>query len=431
VPPASTAVALPEWVDAEDAAAALATGGADMFWLDAGIDAAMGWSWVGRGVVEPDPERVRAVDCARPSGAPHEAGRFLGGWVGWLDYDGGAVRAGAPRHSVAGAVETWLRVDELLAFDHARRTVWAISSSGDPAHLASLASRARPASFIPPAPVRTSSSVHRPDEYADLIERCRAHIRDGDAYQLCLTTRFRVDGDVDAWSAYRRLRRDAPSHHGGYLRIGGHALLSASPERFLELADGTVRTHPIKGTRPRSADPERDRALAEELRADPKERAENVMIVDLMRNDLSRVCAPGGVAVERLLDVETYPPVHQLVSTVAGNLRAGTSLGQVLDAAFPAGSMTGAPKLSAMAILAALEGVPRGLYAGCFGWVADGGSADLAMTIRSILVDPGGATVGAGGGITWRSRAAAEVAEVALKARAPLAALGAALPPGW
>ncbi len=192
-----------------------------------------------------------------------------------------------------------------------------------------------------------------------------------------------------------------------------------------------VRTRPIKGTRPRGGDSAEDAALARELAESVKERAENVMIVDLMRNDLQRVCAPGTVSAERLLEVESYSAVHQLVSTVAGRLRPGTTWARLLAATFPAGSMTGAPKLSAMRILHGLEAGPRGLYSGCFGWVGDDGRADLAMTIRSIVLHPGGAYVGAGGGITWLSDPDAEVAEVGVKARGPLGALGAALPPGW
>ncbi|AZS43675.1 Aminodeoxychorismate synthase component 1 [Microbacterium oleivorans] len=194
------------------------------------------------------------------------------------------------------------------------------------------------------------------------------------------------------------------------------------------MSGGIVRTRPIKGTRPRSPDTVEDAALAAELRASEKEQAENVMIVDLMRNDLQRVCEPGSVAAERLLEVESYPAVHQLVSTVAGRLRARTTVGDLWDASFPAGSMTGAPKLSAMQILHRLEGAPRGVFAGCFGWIGVDGGLDLAMVIRSIVVHPGGAYVGAGGGITWGSVAADEVAEVGIKARAPLHALGRTCP---
>src|SRR5690606_6962590 len=142
--------------------------------------------------------------------------------------------------------------------------------------------------------------------------------RAGDAYQLCLTTRFSVPGRHDPVEAYLRLREATPAHHGGFVRVGGRALLSASPETFLRAAGGRVRTRPIKGTRPRGADTASDAALAAELLASPKERAENVMIVDLMRNDLSRVCEPGSVLVEGLWEVESYPAVHQLVSTVSG-----------------------------------------------------------------------------------------------------------------
>jgi para-aminobenzoate synthetase component 1 len=246
-----------------------------------------------------------------------------------------------------------------------------------------------------------------------------------------LTTRFTISGEVDPVAAFARLRSRTPAHHGGFLRSGGFALASASPERFLEVHDGVVRTRPIKGTRPRGADPQSDAALAAELRESEKERAENVMIVDLMRNDLSRVCEPGSVGVDGLLEVESYPAVHQLVSTVSGTLTPGTTVGDLLDATFPAGSMTGAPKLSAMTILHDLERGPRGVFAGCFGWVGEDGALDLAMVIRSIVVRPGGAYVGAGGGITWRSDAEAEVAEVGIKARGPLAAIGAILPLGW
>ncbi len=239
-----------------------------------------------------------------------------------------------------------------------------------------------------------------------------------------------MPGRHDAVAVFRRLRQASASHHAGLIRIGGTTLVSSSPERFLEVRDGRVHTHPIKGTRPRSTDPDRDRALAEHLRADPKEQAENVMIVDLMRNDLSRVCDPSTVGVDRLLEVETYPTVHQLVSEVSGRLVPGTTIGGLLDAAFPAGSMTGAPKQSAMHILAGLEGEERGIYSGAFGWIGDDGAADLAMVIRSVVVEQDAAWVGAGGGITWRSVAASEVAEVGIKARAPLAALGAEVPPG-
>jgi anthranilate synthase component 1 len=431
------ALAVERWVDP---AAVFAGGFAaeeHVFWLDAGPDARDGWSWIGSGSPD-DPGTVRETVC----GGPHEvagSGRFPGGWVGWVGYDEAAARAGAPASRDSGMVphELWLRAEAMVGFDHARRQVWAFASTADAARLAARVVTLHPSTTpdVSAPPRRVASPRHQPDEYAQLIERCREAIREGDAYQLCLTTRFEVEGSVDPVEAYARLRAATPAHHGGFIRSGEVALLSASPERFLEVgadgASGIVRTRPIKGTRPRGADPAQDAALVAELTASEKERAENIMIVDLMRNDMSQVCEPGSVGVDGLLHVESYAAVHQLVSTVSGRLVPGTTLDDLLVAAFPAGSMTGAPKLSAMSILHRLERGPRGVFSGCFGWVGDNGALDLAMVIRSIVVEPGRAYVGAGGGITWRSDAAAEVAEVGIKARGPLAALGAELPSGW
>ncbi|MFG6278153.1 anthranilate synthase component I family protein [Microbacterium sp. 5K110] len=416
MPRSLSTVALPRWREPDDVFCALFADEPHAFWLDAGPDASTGWSYLGAG--RPDTAgSPRNVDATIPPPPGISGPDFRGGWVGWVSYEG------AP---------AWLRVEELLAFDHASRRVWALSSTGSGGSLAAAGADAPRAATPPIVEGRgVASARHSPEEYAGLIGACRERIADGDAYQLCLTTRFTVPGTVDALAAFRRLRIAASSHHGGFLRLGDTTLVSASPERFLEVRGGRVHTHPIKGTRPRHPDPERDAALADDLRSDAKERAENVMIVDLMRNDLSRVCVPSSVGVDRLLEVETYPTVHQLVSEVSGALRPATTIGDLLDAAFPAGSMTGAPKASAREILAGLEGAERGVYSGTFGWVGDDGAADLAMVIRSIVVEPDAAWVGAGGGITWRSVVASEVAEVGIKARAPLAALGAAVPPGW
>ncbi|MCM3696548.1 anthranilate synthase component I family protein [Microbacterium oleivorans] len=416
------------WVDPAVVFLGLFAPADDVFWLDAGPDASEGWSWVGSGIRSSAPRDVVAA-----GGGDRSAGPFRGGWVGWAGYDDAAARAGSPASVDQGPGELWLRVERMLGFDHAARRVVVFAAQEQlTAFMDEIEATEWRATSVPdPAPSVAVTARHEPSEYAALIEQCREEIREGRAYQLCLTTRFETSASVDPVRAYLRLRAATPAHHGGFIRSGGWALASASPEQFLAVEDGIVRTRPIKGTRPRSADPPRDAALAAELRGSEKEQAENVMIVDLMRNDLQRVCDAGSVAAERLLDVESYPAVHQLVSTVAGRLRAGTTVGELWEAAFPAGSMTGAPKLSAMQILHRLEGAPRGVFAGCFGWVGDDGGLDLAMVIRSIVVHPQGAYVGAGGGITWGSVAADEVAEVGIKARAPLAALGAELPPGW
>jgi para-aminobenzoate synthetase component 1 len=428
VPPDPAPVELEAWADPARVHGMFAAE-PHTFWLDAGPDASAGWSWVGTGTPA-DGEDVRAVAVARDAVPPAEWGPLTRGWVGWLGYEEGAGRAGAPVPPDDLPPEQWMRVDTLVAFDHAAHRVWILA---DDAH--AVADRIRRAPD--PAPPATPDAVGRAvaavsaRRYGELVEDCRAAIGRGDAYLLCLTTRFRVEGDIDPHDAHAALRAAAPSHHGALIRSGGVAVISASPERFLHVSDGVVRTHPIKGTRPRGATDVEDEALAAELRADPKERAENVMIVDLMRNDLSQVCEPASVTVERLLEVETYTTVHQLVSSVAGRVRPGITVGGLWAATFPAGSMTGAPKLSAMTILHRLETGPRGAYSGCVGWVGEDGRLDLAMTIRAVVTHPGGAYVGAGGGVTWASTPDAEVAEVALKAAAPLAAIGAELPAGW
>ncbi|MET0974079.1 MAG: anthranilate synthase component I family protein, partial [Leifsonia sp.] len=268
---------------------------------------------------------------------------------------------------------------------------------------------------------------HDGSSYERLVVSCQEAITRGDAYQLCLTNTITVDGGFDPLEVYLRLRAGSPTHHGGFLRFGDLALLSASPEQFLQVTpEGRVRTKPIKGTRPRGHSVARDVELRTELEASDKEQAENLMIVDLMRNDLGRIAELGTVSVTSLLAVESYAHVHQLVSTVEASLASGLTAVDALRACFPAGSMTGAPKISAMRILSALEDGPRGIYSGAYGYVGVDGSLDLAMVIRSIVVAPGSATIGTGGGITALSVPAEEVEETRIKARALLAALGAA-----
>lgn len=426
---------LPGTADPEALFLALERTSPEVFWLDAGADATRGWSFVGTGERSAFPGGVGLAGAPRtdPSQPP-----LRDGWVGWYDYETGARAAGAPVADSADAPGgAWLRVSRCAAFDHETGRVWVHAPAGELDAWARLVAQsgsdpaATRASTEAPSPIRVAEARHTPAQYEALIDRCRGFIRAGIAYQLCLTTRFTVEGRHDPVAVYRRLRAATPAHHGGFVRIGGRALLSASPEQFLHAEGGVIRTRPIKGTRPRGRDAVHDAALAAELAADAKERAENVMIVDLMRNDLSRVCEPGSVRVDALWAVESYPAVHQLVSTVSGTVAVGTTSGALLEASFPAGSMTGAPKLSAMTRLHELEGGPRGVYAGCFGFIGDDGSLDLAMVIRSIVIDGERAIVGAGGGITWRSVAAAEISEVATKARAPLAALGAEMPAAW
>ena len=264
------------------------------------------------------------------------------------------------------------------------------------------------------------------ERYTQMITDALEAIREGEVYQICLTTEVQVETDMADWELYERLIDHSPTHHQALLRLGDYSLVSASPETFLTIsAGGLVRTRPIKGTRPRGVTPEVDEALARELVESDKERAENLMIVDLMRNDLQRVCETGSVNVSGLFEVETYSSVHQLVSTVEGQLRGDCDGVDALMACFPAGSMTGAPKHRAVTLLAQYESAPRGIYSGIWGWWRLDGSMEWAMTIRSGVFHGGVVTIGVGGGITASSVAEQEIAEVGHKARRLLEALGA------
>jgi len=413
-------------------------------WLDSGPTATDGVTVLARGtdrlvadVVTGTVEHVRAGQgSATRDGSVLDVLRAVrrsdpeADWVGWFGYEYGAALVGAPAATSPLPDAVLLRVADRVVFDHAARTV--TLSSADPAWIASaldvLRAPGEPAPLTGPVGV-VCTPRHSDADYAELVGRCQESIRRGDAYQLCLTNTLRIEGTHDPLSTFLRLRATSPSHHGGYLRFGDVSLVSSSPELFLEVTtERVVRTKPIKGTRPRGVDADDDGRQRAELLASEKERAENLMIVDLMRNDLARVSVLGSVAVTALHRVESYPQVHQLVSTVQGHLRPDLDGLDVIEACFPAGSMTGAPKRRAMELLHELEQGPRGPYAGAFGLLRSDGSLDLAMVIRTIVIDPAGASIGTGGGITALSVPAEEVEETWTKAAAPLAALGVGRP---
>ena len=278
---------------------------------------------------------------------------------------------------------------------------------------------------------------HSPDAYLSLISRAQEHIAAGDVYQLCLTNELTVESSADAFATFNELREASPAPYAAFLRLARAdgslvEVASSSPEQFLGVsAEGIVTTKPIKGTRPRARDElgriveHLDHAAAEELQNNVKERAENLMIVDLMRNDLTRVCEPDSIAVPVLFDIESYATVHQLVSTIRGELSPGKTAIDALEASFPGGSMTGAPKLRAIEIIQDLEAGQRGIYSGIIGWQGSDGSADWGMTIRTMVFADGRVTVGIGGGITSDSDPQAELEETRIKAKALLRALGA------
>jgi para-aminobenzoate synthetase component 1 len=263
--------------------------------------------------------------------------------------------------------------------------------------------------------------------YGKAIVRAKEHIEAGDVYQVCLTRRCDVPFAGDPWRLYQRLRKLNPAPFAAYLALGDVTLLSCSPERFLSLSsERWVESRPIKGTRPRGDDPVSDRDEREALRRSEKDRAENLMIVDLVRNDLGRVCETGSVHVPELMRIEPYATVFQMVSTVRGRLRSDRGAFDLVRAAFPPGSMTGAPKLAAMAILDRLEPVRRAIYSGALGFLDLRGGAGLSVVIRSLFLKDGRAYVHSGGGIVADSRPAAEWRETEDKVRVLLAAIAAA-----
>jgi para-aminobenzoate synthetase len=249
-------------------------------------------------------------------------------------------------------------------------------------------------------------------------------LRLGNSYEVNLTYRETVTSAVDPVTAYLRLRATSPAPYAGFLQHDGSTVLSSSPERFATVdRHRWLQAKPIKGTTPRGATPAEDEAHRAALASDPRYRAENLMITDLLRNDLSMVCEPGTVTVPALMQVESYATVHQLVSTVRGRLRDGVGTVEALRALFPAGSMTGAPKLRTMEIIADVETTPRGVYAGALGWISPDGRADLGVVIRTLVGHGGRYTFGTGGGITVRSDAAGEYDETRWKAARLLSAV--------
>lgn len=266
------------------------------------------------------------------------------------------------------------------------------------------------------------------EEYCDAVARVKGHIEAGDIYQANLTQRFTVRTDAAPETLYRRLRRASPSSHAAFLPWGQHAVISSSPELFLRLTDGHVVTRPIKGTRPRTGDPTRDIEHRRALATSEKERAELAMIIDLLRNDLGRVCSYGTIRVERAWDIEEHPTVFHQVATISGSLAPGRSWVDLLLATYPGGSITGAPKIRAMQIIDELEPTPRGVYCGSIGMIGLDGSLSLNIAIRTIVQQGDEVSFHAGGAIVADSTPEQEYDECIAKAGGMLRALCCATP---
>ncbi|MBN1489320.1 MAG: aminodeoxychorismate synthase component I [Phycisphaerae bacterium] len=392
-------------------------------------------------------EVLRQVIRATPPVSPpdNEPGRipFSGGWIGFLSYEAGRwierLPAATGNHRFLPTI--WLGLyDTAVVIDRIEQRWWLVGvdwpagcrlGSRLPAsdRMYSLGKRLRSQrpgmpSLDAPTPATVRSDFRR-DAYEQTVQRVIDYIGAGDVFQVNVAQRLVVPTSEAPADVFLRLRRNNPSCFGAYLQPGDAAVVSASPELFFTLRDRDVVTRPIKGTRRRSPDPVVDASLRRELCESPKDAAELAMIIDLERNDLGRVCEFGSVRVTEARTLEPHPTVHHLVGTVVGRLREGLDVIDLLRAAFPGGSITGAPKIRAMEIIDELERAPRGVYCGSIGWIGLDGSAAFNIAIRTITMADGEAEVYAGGGIVTDSLPPAEYEETLDKAAALLRALGA------
>jgi para-aminobenzoate synthetase len=364
------------------------------------------------------------------------------GYVGYLGYELKADCGARDAHRSALPDAALVFSDQALVIDHRDGVAWLLALSTPSCVSAAerwldrAADRLERAGRLPqPRAAGRGGALpvcvrHPADRYEELIRECLEEIFAGESYEICLTNMISVPVRVDAFESYRILRRRNPAPYAALLKLPGFAVLSSSPERFLRIgADRLVESKPIKGTRPRGGTAEEDAYLAHELVSSEKDRAENLMVVDLVRNDIGRVAQVGSVTVPKLFDVESYQAVHQLVSSVQGRLLPDTSPVRCVQAAFPGGSMTGAPKLRTMEIIDRLESGPRGVYSGALGYLSLNGRADLSIVIRTMVATDDEVTIGTGGAITAQSDPRAEIEETWVKARALLGALAAAVDP--
>lgn len=385
-------------------------------------------------------EAIRAlVDAYGP--APHSEARFEGGAVGYLSYEAAASFERLPL-AVEDPLDLpdaiFLDVDTFLVFDHVRRKIRIVSHAWPSGSVESSYTAAvdrideiadrleRPVDAPPlPAPVQLHPvSNLEPSQFEDMVRGGKVHIRRGDILQIVLSQRLSMPLQGDPFGLYRRLRTVSPSPYMYYLDLGDHQLVGASPELLIQVQEGTVSSRPIAGTRRRGHNRAEDAALAQELVDDEKERAEHLMLVDLARNDVGRVSAPGTVEVSNFMSVEQFSHVMHMVTDVTGRLRPELTSYDALRAAFPAGTVSGAPKIRAMEIIAELERDRRGPYAGAVGFISKGGNMETAITIRTGVVKNGMLHVQAGAGIVADSDPEREYVESMNKARAMLEAAG-------
>ncbi|MFF0345933.1 aminodeoxychorismate synthase component I [Kribbella sp. NPDC004875] len=376
-----------------------------------------------------------ALLAARAAEPPAELeGLFCGGYVGYFGYELKALTGGVAAHESSTPDALWIWANRFVVIDHDRDRTWLVALDLPGAGQDWL-DRAEEAaadwwmgSVDTPAIARLDLESHLEQDRATYlagIARVIAELEAGETYEVNLTNRVRLPAVQDPFEFFRWQRSANPAPYAAFLRYGDLAVASSSPERFLTVdADGWAECRPIKGTAPRDLDPAQDQLAAKALAEDDKTRAENLMIVDLIRNDLGRVSEPGTVNVPQLMQVESYRTVHQLVTTVRGRLRSGVTAVDAVRACFPPGSMTGAPKIRTMQIIDELESSARGVYSGALGYLTVDGRADLSVVIRTAVLTPDETVVGAGGAIVLDSDPVAEYDEMVLKATAAVGGRG-------
>ncbi|MCX4030111.1 aminodeoxychorismate synthase component I [Endozoicomonas sp. SM1973] len=373
---------------------------------------------------------LEAVDVASHEDLPFE---FRGGYVGYMSYEMKTLFGAETRHRNKIPDAVWMRVEKFVAFDHLDKSVWLVYAATkeeqakadawidemeEQLRLVSVDASAGQGLGIEQASIDMDMSR---ECYLDAIEKSKEKIVDGESYEICLTNQFSCDIELDPVELYMIMRKENPAPFGALISIGKVRILSTSPERFLKVDEnGRVETKPIKGTCARSEDPATDAENARVLAASEKDQAENLMIVDLMRNDLGRVSVPGSVIVSKMMDIESYQTVHQMVSTVESYLKSECTLVELLKAVYPGGSITGAPKYRSMEIIDQLEQDSRGVYCGTIGYLGYNRIADLNIAIRTLSYDGQTIKFGAGGAITYLSDPSSEYEEIILKAEAVL-----------
>jgi anthranilate synthase component 1 len=356
---------------------------------------------------------------------PGKALPFMGGWFVYLSYEMAAeIEPVLDLPLSAGPLSAFaLRVEHLAVYDHATDVVYAVSEDGDAVKHARLVAHLKETTPAPGSVAELTPRVDRwaeeaPEKFLERVRRAKEHIVAGDLYQANLSRpwRLRLSAAGDARFVYEALRRANPAPFAASVHFGGMSILSSSPERLLKVEGRAISTRPIAGTRPRTGDPDQDRRETAALVAHPKERAEHVMLIDLERNDVGRVCEAGSVRVDEYMVTETYAHVHHIVSNVRGTLRTNATAVDALRALFPGGTITGCPKIRCMQIIAVLEGEGRGAYTGSLGWLGIDGDADFNILIRTLTLRGDQIELRAGAGIVADSIPERELEETRAKA---------------